>query len=78
MSTKVSQKPTADISAEAKEISDVPSTMTCTDAEKTSMKTQVTSMESAISSVSKALSSVQTLLLSKYDISFLSPFIITK
>merc|ERR1712186_128637 len=60
--TKVSQKPTADISAEAKEISDVPSTVTCTDAEKTSMKTQVTSMESAISSVSKALSSVQTLL----------------
>merc|ERR1712165_496854 len=58
LSTKVSQKPTADISAEAKEISDVPST----DAEKTSMKTQVTSMESAISSVSKALSSVQTLL----------------
>merc|ERR1712038_1008959 len=62
LSTKVSQKPTADISAEAKEISDVPSTVTCTDAEKTSMKTQVTSMESAISSVSKALSSVQTLL----------------
>merc|ERR1719295_192328 len=38
LSTKVSQKPTADISAEAKEISDVPSTVTCTDAEKTSMK----------------------------------------
>merc|ERR1712186_277487 len=62
LSTKVSQKPTADISAEAKEISDVPSTVTCTDAEKTSMETQVTSMESAINSVSKALSSVQTLL----------------
>merc|ERR1712130_1084976 len=62
LSSLATEFPTSSkISTMAKEISDA-GTITCTDAEKTSMTSQVTSMESAISSVSTAYESVQTLL----------------
>merc|ERR1712014_240688 len=52
LSSLASEFPTSDqISTMAQEISGA-GTLTCTDAEKTSMTTQVTSMETAIASVS--------------------------
>jgi len=65
LSSLASEFPTSDqISTMAQEISGA-GTLTCTDAEKTSMTTQVTSMETAIASVSTAYESVQTLLLTQ-------------
>ena len=65
---KSTKAPNKDLTSDAAEITSVGS-VTCTDADKTSLTSQVTSLESAITVVKAALSSVQTLLSSKDIIS---------
>merc|ERR1712110_1097149 len=58
---KSTKAPNKDLTSDAAEITNV-GTVTCSDADKTSLTGQVTSLESAITVVKAALSSVQTLL----------------